>query len=663
MTIRKLDDETVNRIAAGEVVERPASVVKELVENSVDAGASRVDVEIDAGGTERIVVRDDGAGMAPDELELAVAEHATSKIGDIEDLESGVATLGFRGEALHAVGAVAKLTLRSREQGAERGAELRVEGGEVVARRTVGCSTGTTVVVEDLFYNVPARRKYLKADATEFAHINRVVAGYALANPGVAVSLSHGERETFATEGQGDRRAAVMSVYGREVAANMVAVRSTEESGPLDDVTGLASHPETNRASREYVSVFVNGRWVTASAVRDAVVEAYGRQLASDRYPFAVVDLAVDPATVDVNVHPRKLEVRFADEAGMQRQVRDAVERALLREGLIRTSAPRGRSKADQTEVSPNTDGTRDASDAGQGDEDDGPAPASSTEPSVPSDGPSGATHGTPAEPTHKPDEPAKTNERPPGNVDETEAHSSVDATTTANAPSSAATADRRFRASPTQSTLDGSDPTDHEFARLPSMRVLGQLHETYIVAETDDGLVLLDQHAADERVHFERLRERFAGDVVTQTLAEPVTVELTTTEAALADVASDALTRLGFQVDRDTTRTLRLTAVPALLADTDVEELARDLLTDVAEGDPDRTIERAVDDILADLACHPAVTGNVSLTEGSVTALLAALDDCENPYACPHGRPVVIEVAREELESRFERDYPGHGG
>jgi DNA mismatch repair protein MutL len=466
--------------------------------------------------------------------------------------------------------------------------------------------------------------------------------------------LSHDGRETFATEGRGDRRAAVMAVYGREVAANMVEVTGTEESGPLDGVTGLTSHPETNRATREYVSTFVNGRWVTASAVRDAVVEAYGRQLASDRYPFAVVDLDVDPATVDVNVHPRKLEVRFADEAGMQRQVRDAVESGLLREGLVRTSAPRGRSKAAQTEVSPEPtedgDGSRDeAADTPDEPADTAPATMSRREPADATDA-TDEPETSASAPVPDRDGPADTTDEPTGD----------DPDRRAAAPS---TGERRFRESPAQATLDGSDPTDHEFARLPPMRVLGQLHDTYVVAETDDGLVLVDQHAADERVHFERLRERFAGDVTTQTLAEPVAVELTAAEAALVDAAREALARLGFRADRAGERTLRVTAVPALLADLAVGDLVRDLLADFAEGDPERTVARAADDLLGDLACHPAVTGNVSLTEGSVTALLAALDDCENPYACPHGRPVVVEVSRSELESRFERDYPGHGG
>ena len=679
--IRRLDDATVDRIAAGEVVERPASVVKELVENSIDADASRIEVAVEAGGTDRIAVRDDGVGMRGDDLELAVAEHATSKIGDIDDLEAGVATLGFRGEALHAIGAVSTLALRSREREAERGTELRVEGGDTVERRPVGCPEGTAVVVEDLFHNVPARRKYLKSETTEFARINRVVSGYALANPDVAVTLEHGGRETFATEGNGDRRSAVMAVYGREVAADMVDVGAAHDgatldaNGPLDGVGGLTSHPETNRTTREYVNVLVNGRWVTASAVREAVVEAYGRQLAGDRYPFAVLDLAVDPATVDVNVHPRKLEVRFADEAGMRRQVREAVADALLDEGLVRTSAPRGRSKAAQTAISPESRSET------EGSESEASAASTGADRATNVDGTAAG-----ADPTRS-DEPDASARTAGAGTDSAADAESTDGSTPAWAGESAesddtqatgrdgashgpdgATVDRerRFRASPTQTTLDGSDP-DHEFDRLPAMRVLGQLHDTYVVAETADGLVLVDQHAADERVNYERLRERFAGEVRTQALAEPVELSLTAKEAALAEPARDTLARLGFTATLVDDRTLRVTTVPALLADA-VEDatgadLVRALIDDFADGDPDRTVERAADDLLGDLACYPAIEGNTSLTAGSVTALLRALDDCENPYACPHGRPVVVEVSTEEIEERFERDYPGHGG
>ncbi|QUO47394.1 MULTISPECIES: DNA mismatch repair endonuclease MutL [Halorubrum] len=766
--IERLDERTVQRIAAGEVVERPASVVKELVENSLDAGASRVAVSVESGGTEGIRVRDDGVGIPADQLEAAVAEHATSKIGDIEDLDRGVGTLGFRGEALYTVGAVSRLTVRSRPPNAEAGAEITVEGGEVGEVRPAGCPAGTTVEVDDLFYNTPAREKFLKRTATEFDHVNTVVTSYALANPDVAVSLEHDGRETFATEGNGDFRSAVLAVYGREVAESMIDVEWTPDEAnadgaagdavddaPVQRVTGLVSHPETARSTRDYLSTYVNGRYVTASALREATLDAYGGQLAPDRYPFAVLFVEVPAGDVDVNVHPRKLEVRFDEEPAVRDAVETAVEEALLDHGLIRSTAPRGQSAPDETAVDPetpdveavggaNTDHERaaregrepatsdveadsgaDSPDAGgpaapteldpsddaawavdglsgedgatsgpvdgrterglgDADDDARPSPRSWQDDSAERDGePSAGTEdiasgtddtaetltdavdreadsadpGTPEGSPPTDDGP----DRDEGSVDGDtstliEADSDDDAT-----PPTAST-----RAAPRQRTLDGDGTeSEREFDSLPSLRVLGQLHETYVVAEAPDGLVLIDQHAADERVNYERLKAAFADGADAQALAEPVRIELTAREAALFEEFVDDLAEIGFRAERAGDREVSVTAVPAVFDAALDPDLLRDVLSalvdDAAAGD--EPVADVVDELLADLACYPSVTGNTSLTEGRVVDLLDRLDACENPYACPHGRPVVIRLDRDEIGSRFERDYPGHGG
>ena len=706
--IRRLDDRTVERIAAGEVVERPASVVKELVENAIDADANRVDVTVRSGGTDGIRVTDDGVGMDREAVERAVEKHTTSKISDIADLEGGVGTLGFRGEALHAIGAVSRLTVRTRLRGGDVGTELVLEGGEVTSVGPAGCPEGTTIEVDDLFYNVPARRKYLKQESTEFAHVNTVVASYALANPDVAVSLTHGDRETFSTTGQGDLRETVMSVYGREVAESMISVEAATETdgdgdglpdGPLDGVRGLVSHPETNRAGREYLSTYVNGRYVRANAVREAVVDAYGTQLAPDRYPFAVLFLDVDPGTVDVNVHPRKMEIRFADEEGMRTQVESAVEGALLREGLIRSGAPRGRSAPDQAEIAPgrsddgsevDADGDRDADDSrgssetpsrrlsidsadvkeGQNagvSERERASPSASDDTSQPSktdvDGgidASGST-ATGQEPSTPSNAGSGTTSSDTDRPSDTDPSSDAGRSSDPVRPSDPS---RKFSGGRQQRRLGGEEPTE-SFDTLPSMRILGQLHETYVVAETDDGLVLIDQHAADERINYERLQTAFRGETTTQALAQPVELELTAREAELFADRGEALSRLGFHANRVDDRTVEVTTVPGVVADGAGPELVRDALSAFVsgEGAAAETVEAAADELLGDLACYPSITGNTSLTEGSIRELLAALDDCENPYACPHGRPVVIELDRGELEDRFERDYPGHAG
>ncbi|ELZ29916.1 DNA mismatch repair protein mutl [Halogeometricum pallidum JCM 14848] len=741
-TIRALDDRTVRQIAAGEVVERPASVVKELVENSLDADADRVSVAVDAGGIEGVRVRDDGVGMARDDVEMAVEEHTTSKISDVSDLESGVGTLGFRGEALHTIGAVSRLTVRSKPRGGKSaGTELRVEGGEVTDVRPAGCPEGTVVEVEDLFYNTPARRKFLKTTATEFDHVNTVATQYALANPDVALSLEHDDREVFATEGRGSLESTVLSVYGREVAESMVRVDHEPDAGPVESVTGLVSHPETTRSARDYLSTFVNDRYVTARVLREAVLDAYGGQLATDRYPFAVLFVEVPRETVDVNVHPRKMEVRFDDESGVKRAVESAVEDALLEQGLVRSSAPRGRSAPEEVEPEPESPETE-----ARGGKGHSPQPPSSdaapnrSRVTEPGDGNGvGAAEPEPTEPTESAERAESTesavepveNDLPDGggetDVTDDEAWSvsagrtrsrperasgtpsasAGDEPTTSEAATetSAATEDESTAAEATQSSLEGASadeaatseagatggdgPRDErqrrlgaptvqrdlageaatlnpEFDSLPSMRVLGQLHDTYVVAETADGMVLVDQHAADERVNYERLRARLAGDVATQALADPVEVELTAREAALFEEYREALSEVGFRAERTDERTVEVRSVPAVFAEALRPELLRDALTAfVSEGESGgrETVDAVADELLADLACYPSVTGNTSLTEGSVVDLLSALDDCENPYACPHGRPVVIELSNDEIADRFERDYPGHGG
>ncbi|WP_049901398.1 DNA mismatch repair endonuclease MutL [Natrinema sp. J7-1] len=724
--IHELDEDTVARIAAGEVVERPASAVKELVENSLDADASSVDVTVEAGGTELIRVADDGHGMSEAALRTAVREHTTSKIDGLEDLESGVATLGFRGEALHTIGSVSRMTVRSRPRvGDGAGTELVYEGGDVTSVEPTGCPEGTTVEIEDLFYNTPARRKFLKTTATEFSHVNRVVTRYALANPDVAVTLTHDGREVFSTTGQGDLQAAVLAVYGREVASAMIPVEVDGDDlppGPLESVSGLVSHPETNRSSRDYLATYVNGRAVPADAVREGIMGAYGTQLGGDRYPFVTLFLAVPGDAVDVNVHPRKREVRFDDDDAVRRQVDAAVESALLEHGLLRSRAPRGRSAPGEARVDPGDRGTTDTASGKHGGESAtletgleaastaADATDSETEP-IASDGeadpdakpPSGASatagSGTdssdadgPADGRSANPHPASSHtDAPPTNATAASAEPGSETDGDVAAESSG-TGDgwsrsdsertdelsgdrdrgrdsrpaRKFDAATDQRTLTGETATGEEtaFDSLPTLRVLGQLRDTYLVCEGPDGLVLIDQHAADERVNYERLQAAFADDPTAQALAEPVELELTAAEAEAFEHYSEALSRLGFYADRVDDRTVAVTTVPAVLAETLEPDRLRDVLASFVDGDREagaETVDAMADEFLGDLACYPSLTGNTSLTEGSVVDLLEALDDCENPYSCPHGRPVLVRFDDRELEERFERDYPGH--
>jgi len=655
--VRELDDATVAQIAAGEVVERPASVVKELVENSLDAGAASIDVTVESGGRDRIVVADDGHGMTGEDLQAAVRQHTTSKLSDASELDA-VATLGFRGEALYTIGSVSRMTVTTRARDAgDSGATLTVEHGDVGDVRPAGRPAGTTVEVADLFAETPARRKYLKRPATEFAHVNRAVTRYALANPDVAVSLTHDGREVFATTGTGDVRDAALSVYGREVAQSLVRVEATPD-GPVERVHGYVSEPETTRSTREYLATYVNGRSVRDSVLREAVLDAYGGQLASDRYPFTV--LFVETAGVDANVHPRKTEVRFEQEDRVQAAVEDAVRDALLDAGIVRSQAPRGASKPGDATISPASERDENEDSAGETTRE---ADTSSASADVAVES---AEHQSRVTDSLVDTESESTERKLSGAEWESSAGEPAGDATGDSESSERASTSSSFDAptenarltEPTSGAAD-EDATD-DFDSLPELRVLGQLAETYVVAETDDGLVLVDQHAADERVHYERLQEQVGG--ASQALVSPAELELTAGEAAVFDAAIEDLRALGFDAELSE-RTARVTAVPAVLADVLDPELARDVLADFladASGDP---VSDAADELLADLACRPAVTGNTSLTEGSVVALLDALDGCENPYACPHGRPTLIRVDADELAERFERDYPGHGG
>ena len=660
--IRRLDQRTVEQIAAGEVVERPASAVKELVENSIDAEADRVTVAVTGDGTDLLRVTDDGIGMDESTLRRAVEKHTTSKITGIEDLESGVGTLGFRGEALHAIGAVSRLTIASRPPDG-RGTELTVEGGEITDVSPTGCPTGTTVTVRDLFYNVPARRKYLSQPTTEFSHVNRIVTNYALANPDVAVTLEHDDSETFATTGSGELRETVMSVYGREVATAMIDLApAVDTEGPLESVSGLVSHPETNRASSEYVSTFVNGRYVEASAVQEAILEAYDTQLAPDRFPFATVFLQVDPATIDVNVHPRKRELRFAEESAVRKQVRAVVEDSLLEAGVLRSSAPRGRSAPEETDVAPATDSGESASIRRESPDqttapDDGPADADQTPigDTASDEGALETSAGTDREPTQ-----TTTTERSAASKSSAATDDPAESSGTSATDSPGHDRHEQFRQDRLGEARSGSTG---EYDTLPTLRVLGQLDETYVVAASEDGLVLVDQHAADERINYERLQAARDGETTTQALADPVRVSVTPAEAERLAAHQDALARLGVRAARADDQTVEVRALPGPAVETAGPELVRDLLTALADGPAaaERTVEAVADELLADLACYPSITGNTSLTEGSIVDLLDALDDCENPWACPHGRPVLIEIDDTEIEARFERDYPGH--
>lgn len=587
--IHELDDRTIQRIAAGEVVERPASVVKELVENSLDANASKISIAIyGEDATDRIVVEDDGHGIHPDQLEVAIQPHTTSKITTHNDLEEGPQTLGFRGEALHAIAQVSTLTIASRHRDSPAGRELVMDGGDLIDDNTLGIPTGTRVTVERLFAHVPARRKFLDAPATERSHIRRTVGHLALANPTVSFELGFDDNEVFSTPGNGDIRATIASVHGRPVAEGMLELIQPDNlPAGIHAIEGLISDPETNRSTVRGMTTMINGRPVASGLLRRPVVAAYGNRLGPNRYPLAVVDVEIEPSLVDVNVHPRKNEVHFEEEAMLQDSLRDVVMTTL-----------------------------------------DAKAPP-----------PTGPTRG-PSAPSERDRGP-----RPAINI---------------GAVSSGGT----------QAKLPGSpsDEVEDGFERLPTLSIIGQAHDTYIIAEmSDGGLLLIDQHAADERINYERLRDEVRAATGHQRLASPVQVELTNEEMDALSTYRDQVDHMGFRIDGFDGDTVKVVAVPSILGQAlsadDLTEVLHQLLTGLADADGSESMLELVDPLLADLSCHPAIKANQSLSIGSMQSLLNVLDTCDSPWTCPHGRPTMVELTAGELDERFERDYPGARG
>jgi DNA mismatch repair protein MutL len=574
MTIRVLPPETASLIAAGEVVERPASVIKELLENALDAGAGRISVEANEGGIALMRVVDNGCGIEPEELALAFARHATSKLGDGADLDC-IATLGFRGEALPSVAAVAEVEVVSRPQDAPTAGRVRFRFGELKEQGAAGGPAGTAVSVRHLFQEQPARLKFLRTASAEAAQIAGVVSHYALAYPEVAFSLRLDGREVFATSGAGDRREASAGVYGREIAAAMIGLEEQDEASAL---AALLAPPTLSRANRSYITIFINRRWVRSRSLNYAVEEAYSGLLPGGRFPIAVVDLRLPPSEIDVNVHPAKAEVRLRNE----RAVFALVQRPLRR--LLSDLAPAG--------SQPLSGWPRGASETANG---------------------VGLTT------LDLQRQPLQSELR----------------------PSSAATLPPLVE----QPAL----PT-----RLPVLRPLGQAGTTYVIAEGPAGLYLIDQHAAHERILFERflaVESRPRQDV--QTLLSPALLELTPAQQSLAVTYAPALREHGFEVEPFGPGGFLLRAAPADLRRDDpagafVELL--DLLTrEDSPGDPRRRVA-------ASLACHAAVRAGQALSSQEMRELIEQLEACEAPQTCPHGRPTMLHLSAEELARRFSR-------
>lgn len=628
--IQLLSPRLANQIAAGEVVERPASVLKELLENCVDAGASRIDVDVEEGGIKLIRVRDNGVGIAHEDLPLAVARHATSKIHQLEDLE-GVATLGFRGEALASISSVSRLLLTSSDNETGAGWRVETEGRDMAAKITAAAHPqGTTVEVRDLFFNTPARRKFLRSEKTEFNHLEEVFRKLALSHFEVAFSLrSNGRAQHLlkpaTTELEQDRR--IASLLGAHFVEN--AVRVDVSIGELR-LWGWMGLPTFSRAQSDLQYFFVNGRAIRDKVVNHAVRQAYSDVLYHDRHPAYVLFLTLDPRNVDVNVHPTKHEVRFRE----SRQVHDFLYRSLHRaiaEITPAQAAPAAMSITSTPEgISPIREQT--ALNIGVG------GAESRNLFSI------DAYPGLGADPQTSSFSPTQT-------------RASMDVYQQLHVPVSAGVEESAAALSAWMDSGTQALPVSDQGSTPPLGFALAQLHGIYILAQNQHGLVLVDMHAAHERITYERMKQSWAEDRLrAQPLLVPLSMAVSQKEADLADERPDWFARLGFRLERMGPETLLVREVPALLAEGKVEPLVRDVLADLRMHGTSQRIEGHINELLATMACHGSVRANRRLTLMEMNALLRDMEATERSGQCNHGRPTWVQLSLRDLDKLFMR-------
>jgi DNA mismatch repair protein MutL len=617
--VHVLPDLLVNRIAAGEVIERPASVVKELLENAVDARATRIRVAIEDGGKVMICVTDDGEGMAADDLRLAVAPHATSKI-DTEDDLFAVATMGFRGEALASIGAVSQMRIRSRPAEVDAAHEVLVVGERIELSRAAGGPPGTRVEVRDLFFNVPARRKFLRGKSTEAGHVNEQFARVALAHPEVDMEMTHNGRVTQHLPAHGSWVERVAKFFGRELADALMPVAWSERGLTID---GYVAPPARSRSSSNWQYVFVNGRFVRDRFVQHAVKEAYRGLMEPNRHPVVFLFLSIDPAAIDVNVHPTKIEVRWQDSNLVHSQVL-----AALREKFLRSDLTPSLDMPRRSELGGRFEG-------GQGPPPEGRSTAACRAARFEGDGASfDVSRGLGS---------------PGAGIDVGPGSASAGA-----GPSWRSAAELWRTVEPVRGTPERL-ADDARIADQPAKAI--QIHNAYIVAETGDGIVIVDQHALHERVLYEELRRRIAGDrLESQRLLLPETIPVTPGQIGLLETHADVLHRLGLEISPFGKDAVAVQALPTALRDIDAVGFVRDLLDRLSEQGDRPGTDALVDDLLSMMACKAAVKFGDVLSPEEIESLIAQRGTVEKSTNCPHGRPTALSFSLADLERQFKR-------
>ena len=671
-TIRILPENLTNKIAAGEVVERPASVAKELVENALDAGSREVIVEIESGGRRLIKVSDTGSGMSREDALLALERHATSKITCDEDLFS-LSTLGFRGEALPSIASVSRLTISTRPAATVEGTEIYAEGGRIKEVKGCGMAAGTVIAVRNLFFNTPARLKFMKSSDTEGGHVGELLTRLAISRPEVRFSYLNDGKLVFRAL-DSDLKERVATMLGRPIAASLYPV-SYQDAGGLK-VTGLVAAPECSRSAGSHLYTYINGRFIKDKVVQHAILQAYRNFLERGRYPVVAVFIEIPPGEVDVNVHPTKHEVRFREQGRVHDAIQGAVESVLKQTPWLKREQQRAGSAPQATPL---------------------PAVPARVQAALPLDPPQPAAYGTstarvaevrellvdfkarpqpPLRPFLQPsplpqlpasDAPVAAGETTlAGETQLSEALPPLARVTTQLSPSQAPESTSQGQGEPP------TEPTTKQFAEVAvkvavemaeepgyfsSLSVIGQFNAAYILCQQGTDLVLIDQHAAHERVAFERLKGEFAGKAVdSQGLLFPETIELSFRESAALLEHVDELARLGFALEEFGGNTWLLKGVPQILSGSEYLRVIRDILEELGNLSRSRTFSDVQEDILARVACHSVVRGRRTLSQQEIVALFSQMDQTDFSSNCPHGRPVLQRITLAEMEKMFKR-------
>lgn len=667
--IQVLDQVTIDKIAAGEVIERPASIVKELVENAIDAGASSVTVEIKDGGIDFIRVTDNGCGIAHDEVRSAFLRHSTSKIRNVEDLLR-ISSLGFRGEALSSIAAVTKTELITKEEDAEAGTKYVIEGGKEVSLEETGSPNGTTFLVHQLFYNVPARRKFLKTPVTEAGHVQDLLIHLALSHPEVAFLFKNNNQEKLRTSGNGKLKDVIYNVYGRDIAANLLEM--DYETGGLR-ITGYLGKPVITRGNRNFENLFVNGRYVKSAMISKALEDAYKDFTMQHKFPFAVLHFHVDGETIDVNVHPTKMELRFQRQQEVYGAVYEGVHRRLLEPELIQqASVPEPVTEVRKKEAK----------------EEKKESPFLLK----PRDGGVGTDAGTQTDTANTPERQdedyfiRKMKERVTAyhermssaevsdrqgvyrpekqerKIRETVKYAAEMPEDTGKAPKAAEEAHDALEKIPEAAREKSRqlDLFEENFLKRDvraQYKLIGQVFDTYWLVQFQDSLYIIDQHAAHERVLYERtLKEMSTREFTSQYLSPPIILTLTMQEARLLEENMDRFTSIGFEIEPFGPEEYAVRAVPDNLFGIAKKELLTEMLDDLADGLNTSMTPEMIDEKVASMSCKAAVKGNSRLSSQEVDELIRELLTLDNPYHCPHGRPTIIAMTKRELEKKFKR-------